>query len=83
MVKTQFLEAKMDKVTNGKELEYVKILIPELFPCGLPTIDGNTAYGIEEMDRVHAMCIKLGRYGICTQKMAGDCFTKISTEVVQ
>lgn len=48
----------------------------ELFPCGLPRIDGNMLYTIEEMDYVQQTCVRLGRHEICTKKMAGDCCTQ-------
>lgn len=48
----------------------------ELYPCGLPRIDGNMLYTIEEMDYVQKMCARLGRHEICTKEMAGDCCTQ-------
>lgn len=45
----------------------------DLYPCGLPCIDGNSLYSIEEQDKIQELCVRLGRHEICDKKMAGDC----------
>lgn len=69
-------------VECGKEIEsgMMKLVSRkiELYPCGLPRIDGNMLYTIEEMDCVQQTCVRLGKHEICNKKMAGDCYDQTS-----
>lgn len=49
----------------------------ELYPCGLPQIDGNILYTTEEQDQIQKICVKLGRHEICNAEMAGNCAGEI------
>ncbi|HMB46289.1 MAG TPA: hypothetical protein VKL21_10745, partial [Candidatus Methanoperedens sp.] len=64
-------------VDCGKQAEkgYMKLVSRkiELYPCGLPQIDGNILYTTEEMDHAQKICVKLGKHEICNKEMASKC----------
>lgn len=52
----------------------------ELCLCGLPRIEHNRLYSMEEQDRVMALCESLVKSKICTEKMALECNERVIKE---
>ena len=50
-----------------------KIELTPLFPCGLPDIDGNHRYSIEQKDKVMRICSFLAGTKLCTESINSCC----------